>query len=404
MKLPKLPNFSKSEIEGSPAVNTATVEVPKRRGFKSIIRWCAVGLMVLFALAMLPHFAALIFLLAALVCIPQEAMASLLAKTPLGSGDEPVWLTKTYRNWAPIAIALFLVGCITGGSAQASQNPPDASAEEPPVEQEVAPTPQEELDTAEVTPSTVYLEYSNKAVNPMSLISYDTASFECSTSDEIDLGTLGKQEVTYTLSNDAGTKNQVIAFEVRDTKAPQIVFAQNTLTVEQDSAFDPLANVTSVSDPVDGPLASVTEEPAGTDDANGIVYETGWYATANQVDTSTPGTYKVSITACDIHGNRTEKGYMVTVTAKVTETPTETSPSEGTTSQTQATAAEPSTQTTVTQDPQIKTYILNTNSRKFHLPGCSSANKIKASNRQEVEATREDLIAQGYEPCGKCNP
>ena len=44
-------------------------------------------------------------------------------------------------------------------------------------------------------------------------------------------------------------------------------------------------------------------------------------------------------------------------------------------------------------------YILNTNSKKFHLPDCSGASSISDANRQKVKTTREDLIAQGYSPC-----
>ena len=50
------------------------------------------------------------------------------------------------------------------------------------------------------------------------------------------------------------------------------------------------------------------------------------------------------------------------------------------------------------------TYILNTNTHKFHLPGCSGAADIKEKNRQEYTGMRDDLIGQGYEPCGRCHP
>jgi len=50
------------------------------------------------------------------------------------------------------------------------------------------------------------------------------------------------------------------------------------------------------------------------------------------------------------------------------------------------------------------TYVLNTSSKKFHLPDCSGASSMSEANRQEVETTREDLIAQGYRPCGSCKP
>lgn len=51
-----------------------------------------------------------------------------------------------------------------------------------------------------------------------------------------------------------------------------------------------------------------------------------------------------------------------------------------------------------------QTYILNTNTRKFHLPDCSGAADIKGKNREEYTGTREELTSQGYEPCGRCHP
>ncbi len=51
-----------------------------------------------------------------------------------------------------------------------------------------------------------------------------------------------------------------------------------------------------------------------------------------------------------------------------------------------------------------QTYILNTNTRKFHLPDCSGAADIKGKNREEYTGTREKLTNQGYEPCGRCHP
>ena len=50
------------------------------------------------------------------------------------------------------------------------------------------------------------------------------------------------------------------------------------------------------------------------------------------------------------------------------------------------------------------TYILNTNTRKFHRPDCSSVKKMKDKNKAEFTGTREEAIAAGYDPCGNCNP
>ena len=49
-------------------------------------------------------------------------------------------------------------------------------------------------------------------------------------------------------------------------------------------------------------------------------------------------------------------------------------------------------------------YVLNLSSRKFHLPDCASVDTIREENRQDYTGTREDLIAQGYTPCGSCKP
>lgn len=51
-----------------------------------------------------------------------------------------------------------------------------------------------------------------------------------------------------------------------------------------------------------------------------------------------------------------------------------------------------------------KNYVLNQNTMKFHLPGCSSVQQIKDWNRQEVTAGREELLEQGYQPCQNCRP
>lgn len=51
-----------------------------------------------------------------------------------------------------------------------------------------------------------------------------------------------------------------------------------------------------------------------------------------------------------------------------------------------------------------QTYILNTDSKKFHTPSCSSASSLKSSNRKEYTGSRDNLISQGYEACGKCKP
>lgn len=55
-------------------------------------------------------------------------------------------------------------------------------------------------------------------------------------------------------------------------------------------------------------------------------------------------------------------------------------------------------------EEQETDYVLNTSSKKFHRPDCPSVDSMSGKNRQEYHGTREELIAQGYEPCGSCHP
>lgn len=49
-------------------------------------------------------------------------------------------------------------------------------------------------------------------------------------------------------------------------------------------------------------------------------------------------------------------------------------------------------------------YIGNKNSMKFHYPECTAAGKMKETNKVYLHCTREKAIADGYTPCGQCNP
>ena len=49
-------------------------------------------------------------------------------------------------------------------------------------------------------------------------------------------------------------------------------------------------------------------------------------------------------------------------------------------------------------------YILNTNSKKFHTTDCSGAKNISPKNKTRFKGDRDELISQGYSPCGTCDP
>ena len=57
-----------------------------------------------------------------------------------------------------------------------------------------------------------------------------------------------------------------------------------------------------------------------------------------------------------------------------------------------------------TDESEQVSYILNTNTKKFHLPSCPSVNEMKPEYWQEYDGSRTILEAQGYSPCGRCKP
>ena len=52
----------------------------------------------------------------------------------------------------------------------------------------------------------------------------------------------------------------------------------------------------------------------------------------------------------------------------------------------------------------IHDYVLNTGRKRFHYPNCSSVGQMSEKNKQPYTGSREDLLDQGYQPCGSCNP
>ncbi len=64
----------------------------------------------------------------------------------------------------------------------------------------------------------------------------------------------------------------------------------------------------------------------------------------------------------------------------------------------------PTEATTSDSEKNEATYILNTNSKKFHYPDCSSVGKMAEKNKREFNGDRSELINDGYEPCKSCKP
>ena len=56
-----------------------------------------------------------------------------------------------------------------------------------------------------------------------------------------------------------------------------------------------------------------------------------------------------------------------------------------------------------TGNSALQTYIGNAGSKKFHLSDCASVESIRKENRVEL-SSRDQAIAEGYKPCGRCKP
>ena len=49
-------------------------------------------------------------------------------------------------------------------------------------------------------------------------------------------------------------------------------------------------------------------------------------------------------------------------------------------------------------------YVLNTDSKKFHITSCQATVTLSTKYREHLIGTREDALARGYVPCKMCNP
>lgn len=66
-------------------------------------------------------------------------------------------------------------------------------------------------------------------------------------------------------------------------------------------------------------------------------------------------------------------------------------------------ASDETVQGSYRQDEE-QSYVINENTKKFHNPDCSSVEDIKEKNKREFTGTRDELINEGYDPCGICKP
>lgn len=135
----------------------------------------------------------------------------------------------------------------------------------------------------------------------------------------------------------------------------------------------------------------------------------GSHTSISQESDSTATTTTTAVTTTTAAETTTTTTKATTTTTTTTTTEATTTAAETTTAETTTAATEPpapAQEETPAEQPaaNVFTYVINTGSGIFHYPSCSSAKRISDANRSEYTGTRDDLIAQGYSPCGNCDP
>lgn len=68
------------------------------------------------------------------------------------------------------------------------------------------------------------------------------------------------------------------------------------------------------------------------------------------------------------------------------------------------TVTETNTGVNINTENKSTSYVLNTDSKKFHFPSCSSAKRMKDENKKIFDGSRDEIISQGYTACKSCKP
>lgn len=175
---------------------------------------------------------------------------------------------------------------------------------------------------------------------------------------KFDTKKIGEIDVVFTVCLDDTCKEFPQKLEIKDTKSPVIELKKEKVEITEGDKFDPVSNIASVKDVVDGDIKK-------SDDKK--LTKNGYIITSN-VNAKKAGSYKVKIIAYDVNGNKTEKEYAVTVKEK----PEEPKPSQNqtqqqtpqtnytppTTSQNQG-STKPSTSTKPSNNQQTQTCVKN---------------------------------------------
>ncbi len=135
------------------------------------------------------------------------------------------------------------------------------------------------------------------------------------TISHIDTKKLGTHEVLYIISKDNIIKEVYTDIEVVDTKAPEIKFEKDNITIYLGNDYNVKSNIKSVIDGYDGELKYKEQKKENEDKE-----KKGYYEVETNFDKNKVGDYSVKVKAVDNQGNIAEKSYKISVKQKYTYT------------------------------------------------------------------------------------
>ncbi|MEG0469894.1 MAG: D-alanyl-D-alanine carboxypeptidase family protein [Longicatena sp.] len=143
------------------------------------------------------------------------------------------------------------------------------------------------------------IEYGDQNSSSKSLVEDTNATI--TSYPKINVMKIGKQTLTYVVKDGSSTKEITHEITIKDTKKPSVEFKEEEVSCLFDSEFNPVLNIQSIKDPVDGELQYHESSKKGS------------YQVTSNVNTSKEGSYTVEVTAIDKNGNKAKKSYKVTV-------------------------------------------------------------------------------------------
>ena len=121
---------------------------------------------------------------------------------------------------------------------------------------------------------------------------------------DVDINTIGAQEVVLEVKKDSVVREIPIVVEVVDKVAPVIKLKDEKITIEKGDTFDLISNVESISDEIDGSLSYVEK---AEDNSN------NYYSISYSDDLSSVGNHEITVNAVDKSGNLTSQVFTLEV-------------------------------------------------------------------------------------------